>query len=565
MTAIAHVLGFVWRAAPWAMSRGALLAVTVLLMGAALLGLSGWFITAAGLAGLAGIGVAFDFFRPSAGVRFLALGRAASRYGERLLTHDATLRALAKLRVRLLEQEATRDARGLMQLRGEGVLTRIVADVDALDGVAVRLLLPVIAGVLTHIAAFLMLGWLVGWPMAWAILLGYVPVAAFLLWRLGRAGLGPSQTAEMAAQTLRRGLIDTIRDREALILRGRIDKREHALLETDRDLRHATRQLDKAERAAGFWLNLLVTLVTGAALAVGGWLVTGAGTSAALAAIGVFVALALAETILPLRRGFAELGRMTGAAQRIGGFEKAPRSHTAAATDSAAPRVTSVPSGTEALSIRKPGIRLDLKSGEAAAITGASGAGKTTLLLQIAGLLDESWQEESQDGGHVGGDEITVFGRPPAAWEEEDFRELVTMVPQRSALMRGTIRENLALATSATDTQMWAALAAADLEQTIDERGGLDARLGEAGAGLSGGQARRLCLARAVLKRPRLLLLDEPTEGLDDETSHRVLIGIRRALPNAAIVAALHRGSGHSLFGQRCVLKNCVSKNRPET
>merc|ERR1712025_419406 len=107
-------------------------------MGAALLGLSGWFVTAAGLAGIAGIGIGFDMFRPSAGVRFLALGRAAARYGERVLTHDATLRALTALRVSLLRGQARRDARGLARLRGETALTRIVADVDALDGLALR-------------------------------------------------------------------------------------------------------------------------------------------------------------------------------------------------------------------------------------------------------------------------------------------------------------------------------------------------------------------------------------------------------------------------------------------
>lgn len=539
MRAILRILGFLLSAAPWAMARGALLSIAVLLMGAALLGLSGWFITASGLAGLAGIGIAFDFFRPSAGVRFLALGRAAARYGERLLTHDATLCALAKLRVRLLEREARRDGRALMRLRSEAVLTRIVADVDALDGLALRLLLPVIAGLLTHVAVFFVLGWLVGWPVAWAIFIGYVPVAALILWRLGGRGLAPSETAEVTAQALRRGLIDMIRDRESLILRGRIGAREEALCETDRKLRHAARQLDAHERDAGFLMVALVTLVTGMALAAGGWLVAGKGESAAIAAIGVFVALALAETALPLRRGFAELGRMAGAARRIGGF---------AVT---AERPADAPSGiisdadlasAPVLTVHTPDFHLDLNPGDAAAITGPSGAGKTTLLLQIAGLLDNETDEDAP--------EIAVFGRPPSDWDESAFRGLVTMVPQRSALLRGTVRENLALAADATDAEMWAALAAADLHQAIDERGGLDARLGEAGAGLSGGQARRLCLARAVLKRPRLLLLDEPTEGLDDETSHFVLIGIREALPDAAIVAALHRGSGHPVFGQ---------------
>jgi len=206
----------------------------------------------------------------------------------------------------------------------------------------------------------------------------------------------------------------------------------------------------------------------------------------------------------------------------------------------------------EDLKMRFGGIRavdgasIEIAEGSITGLIGPNGAGKTTLLLQIAGLLNNGPHEDPPD--------ITVFGRQPSHWDEKAFRDLVTMVPQRSALLRGTIRDNLALAADATDAQMWAALAAADLHDTIDERGGLDARLGESGAGLSGGQARRLCLARALLKRPRLLLLDEPTEGLDDETSHLVLFGIRRALPDAAIVAALHRGSGHPVFDQRHAL-----------
>lgn len=131
----------------WA--AGLALSVLVLVMAAALLGLSGWFITAAGVAGIAGIGIGFDFFRPSAGVRFLALGRTAARYGERLVTHEATLKALAALRVDLLHGLSRRGYRALSGLRGEAALTRIVADVEALDGVVLRLWAPIAAGVLT--------------------------------------------------------------------------------------------------------------------------------------------------------------------------------------------------------------------------------------------------------------------------------------------------------------------------------------------------------------------------------------------------------------------------------
>lgn len=541
MTPLLRVARLLVSASPRAMARGAALTLVVLLMGAALLGLSGWFITATGLAGLAGIGIAFDVFRPSAGVRLLALGRTAARYGERVLTHDATLRALAALRVDLLRRQAGLDARALARLRGEANLTRIVADVDALDGIVLRLLLPVLAGLATHAVVFLALGLLVDWLVAWLVLLGYLPLAALVLRRLARRGIAPSAAAEDRAQTLRRGLIDMLRDREALILTGTLGARETALLDVERQARAAARELDRSEREAGALLSLVVALVAALALLAGGWLVQRGDVDAASAAIGLFVALALAETVLPLRRGFAELGRMLGAAERILQDDPGPPARGPAPDQDEdqdpAPPVPAA--GAPLLDWRRGPLSLMLHAGEAAALEGPSGAGKTTLLLRIAGMTDAP------------ADEIRVLGRPPLDWPEDLFRDIVTMVPQRSALIAGSVRDNLTLAGPATDTQIWAALEAMDLAAAIDERGGLGVRLGERGAGLSGGQARRLSLARAILRRPRLLLLDEPTEGLDEATAERVLAGLRRALPETALLAALHRGGEHPVFGQR--------------
>jgi len=526
MSPVLRVIRLLLGAAPWAMARGAVLSVVVLLMGAALLGLSGWFIAATGMAGLAGIGIAFDVFRPSAGVRFLALGRTAARYGERLLTHDATLRALAALRVALLREQTRHDARALSRLRSESSLTRIVSDVDALDGLVLRLVLPVAAGLVTHLLVFAMLWWLVGLPVAAVILLGTLPLAALILLRLAQRGLRPSDSAEAESQRLRRGVIDMIRDREALILAGRLPGHEDRLLVTDAEARHAAAALDRAERDAGLALAALVTLVAAGALLAGGWLLTQGSIDPAQAAIGLFVTLALAETVLPLRRGFAELGRVIGAAGRV-----APDPHS--------PQQTGTETGTETaplLRIDTPALSLTLTPGEAVALTGPSGVGKTTLLMQIAGLADSAG--------------ITVAGCAPRDWDDGAFRDRVTLLPQRSALIAGTIRDNLTLAGSAPDADLWQALEAVALDEAIRERGGLDSRLGEGGAGLSGGQARRLALARTILKKPDLLLLDEPTEGLDAETAAAVLDGLRRALPQAAILAALHRGAENTLFSQ---------------
>ncbi|WP_018701349.1 amino acid ABC transporter ATP-binding/permease protein [Amorphus coralli] len=534
MKPVLRIVRLLLSAAPWAMARGAALSVVVLLMGAALLALSGWFITATGLAGLAGIGIAFDVFRPSAGVRFLALGRTAARYGERLLTHDATLRALAALRVTLLRRHTGADARALMGLRSESALTRIVSDVDALDGLILRLVLPVGAAIATHLIVFAALGWIVGWPVALVVLAGTVPVSVLILWRLALRGIVPSARIEEEGQSLRRGVIDTIRDRDALILSGALPRREEGLLDIDASVRAATAALDRAERSSGFLLSSLIAVVAAAAFLAGGSLLAAGQVDAAVAVIGLFVSLALAEAVLPLRRGFAELGRMVGAARRIEPDNVAPTRQPG----------TGRGEGQAVLTVVRPDFRLSLSAGEAVALTGPSGAGKTTLLMQIAGLADAT--------------DIRVKGLPPRDWDDPALRDVVTALPQRSALLAGTIWDNLALAGETDPSAMWAALEAVALADAIEARGGLEMRLGEGGAGLSGGQFRRLALARAVLRRPELLLLDEPGEGLDADTAKRVLDNVRAALPQAAILAVMHRGFDHAVFDRT------VRLGRPE-
>ena len=523
-------------AAPWSFVQGTVLAVVVLAAGAGLLGLSGWFITATGIAGLAGLGIAFDTFRPSAGIRLLALGRTAARYGERLVTHEATLRALAALRVDVLRGLTRRDAQELARMRSETALTRITADVDALDSLILRLLLPGIAAVLTYGLSGLVLAGVAGTGPALVVLVGTLPLAGLILWRLARRADGPSEAAETEAQALRRGVIDASRDRTALILAGLLPDRRATLMQRDALARAAARELDRVERVAGLRLSFVLSAVTAAALMAGAVLVDRGTLDPARAAVALFVAMALAEPWPALRRGLAEFGRAKAAAGRL--FAEPPRD--AGGAPAARARGQAQPLRLE---IERPGVSLTLEPGQAVALTGSSGVGKTQLLNRIAGVARQAQG-------------IVLNGEPVTTWSEEALRDTLTLVPQRSVLLAGSIRDNLNLATAtpASDEVLWRMLEAVALADVLRSRDGLDTRLSEGGAGLSGGETRRLALARAMLRRPALLLLDEPTEGLDAATADAVLTNLRAALPETAILAALHRGESHAIFATRITL-----------
>ncbi|MDO9524772.1 MAG: ATP-binding cassette domain-containing protein [Gemmobacter sp.] len=163
------------------------------------------------------------------------------------------------------------------------------------------------------------------------------------------------------------------------------------------------------------------------------------------------------------------------------------------------------------------------------AITGPSGVGKSSLLLAIAGLHPVA-------SGH-----ITLGGIDVGHWPEPALRTALTLMPQRSTLMAGTVAQALRIAADVDDAALWEVLSAVQLDQVVHDCGGLGTQVGAQGQRLSGGEARRLALARALLRRSHVLFLDEPTEGLDEAAAACVLRGVRRVLPDAAILIAAHR------------------------
>ena len=513
MRSLWHILRLIWRDRGAAMRRGLALTVVVSLFGIGLLALSGWFIVAAGIAGLAGLGTVFDVFRPSAGVRFLAIARTAARYGERLLTHDATLKALASLRVRLLAGVSAADFATLSRLRAGGALNRLTADIDALDGLAIRLIFPALAGLIASIATLIGLWYLVAPVVAlWAVgvtVLGGVVVLVLA----GRAAFVPASRAETRQQALRAGVIAHLRGRAQLVVAGRLLDSRNTLLDQDRAARRDALQQSRVEWRAGAMLQAVAAVALSGTLVLAGQHVLDGRIGPAQAALAVLATLAMAELTAALQRGAAELGRMRDAAGRVAAALETPPTIQIAASETA-PGLQLCGLSVAPL----PGLRpvvadldLTILPGETVALTGPSGRGKTAVLNTVAGLVP------------------AMSGRVRAGG-------LVGYLTQRPALIAGTVRDTLKLASpDADDGPMRNVLAACALDLP------LDTRLGEGGAGLSGGQSRRLALARTLIRRPDILLLDEPTEGLDAPTAAAMMHGIREWLPQAAILIAAHR------------------------
>lgn len=490
-------------AQPGQLALGAGLATLTVLMGMGLLGLSGWFITATAYAGLATTtALAFDVFMPSAGIRLLALGRTASRYGERLVTHDATFAVLATLRVRLFRGWAQPDAAHALLARPSRLLFRLTADIDALESLYLRILVPALAAFGAALLAGIVAGVMqptVGVLLAlWLIVAGW-GVALVVAYRARTAAVRRARSIE----ALRAHAVDLVAGQTELVMAGRTDAQRDLLAATDRQLAGADLALNRLESGASMAYSLIGTLTLAGVLLAAGVLVGQGTIGAPAAALMLLVALTATEPFAALRRGAVESGRTWLAARRL-----APRlaNSNPETTDAIAPAPGTAVQLTNVVAVHacSPApvlhrVSFSVAAGERVALIGPSGAGKSTLMAVVAGEL-----------------------APRAGTVQVQPHCLLT---QRTELFQDDLRDNLRLANpAADDARLWNALRAAGLKADVAAlEDGLATLLGEGGLGLSGGQSRRLALARLLLRDVPLWLLDEPTEALDPLTAHDVL------------------------------------------
>lgn len=516
--------------------RSVLLAIallaTTLIAGIGLLGVSGGFLTAAALTyGTLG---SFNFFTPSAGIRGLTLARIVSRYLEKLIGHDAMLRIARDLRSWFFARALRLTPGQLGRLRTGELLARLMGDIDAVDGLLLRATGPLLALGAVGVLGIGIATWL--HPPGGAVLAAVALASGLgVPWIVARGRAAEETERARRRAALRARLHELYEGHADLAALGaeaawlaRVDADGHDIAVFERARR---RQLADG----GLWHGL----VTSAGLVAIAWIAISAATGGALspahAAALFFIAIGLFEAWAGAGLAWQALTAARASIQRLDAVAGAEPSVVDPATPQAVPATGSLvfegvdfawaPGARPVLS----GLDLRIAPGERVAISGDSGAGKSTLTALLL-------RSAEPDAGA-----LAFGGVDLRAMRAQDWFARIGWLPQNAPVFAGRVRDNLGLgAPDADDERLWAALAQVRLKGWAERIGGLDAWVGEAGVTMSAGQARRLALARALLREARLVVLDEPTEGLDQDTADALLRELPALLGDRSLLLITH-------------------------
>ncbi|MFI1583173.1 thiol reductant ABC exporter subunit CydD [Embleya sp. NPDC020630] len=484
------------------------------------------------------------------GVRAFGVSRAVFRYAERLIGHDAAFRILARLRVRVYERLERLAPTGLPAFRRGDLLSRLVADVDAVQDFFLRALLPACVAAVVGAGAVLTVALVL--PEAGAVLLvGLLAAGALVPWLAARVARRAERRVAAVRGELSAAVVDLLRGTPELIATGRAPARLAEVAEVDARLR-ATEAGQARGAGVGAGLAALVAGATvWASALVGVAAVHADRLGGVLLALVVLTPLAAFEATVVLPAAGRHLEASRRAAARVFEVLDTPepvREPAAPVALSAAPRPLRVrdlsarwtPDGPPAL----VGVDLDLTPGKRLAVVGPSGSGKTTLANVLLRFLEPA------------AGTVTLGGVPLGEAAGDDVRRVIGLCAQDAHVFDSSLRENLRLARPDCDEEaMRAALARARLLDWVDGLPeGLDTMVGEHGARLSGGQRQRLALARALLADFEILLLDEPAEHLDLPTADALTADLLDATRGRTTLLVTHRLTGLDAVDEIVVL-----------
>lgn len=515
------------------MLLGLALALLSTLSGIGLLAVSGHFITSMALVGAGG--AAINYYTPAALIRLFAILRTGGRYAERLVTHEATLRMLARLRVWLFARLVPLAPAALGELRSAELFSRLRADVDALEHAYLGVLIPLLVAVVVVLAVVVVSALYLP-ALSLPLLLFFLFAGAWLpRWAL-RRGRAPGEVVVACSEAMRELAGDGLRGRAELALYGAEDAHAARLAAVAARQRKAQRQLDRLQALGSAGVALTAQLAAVCTLILGLSALRGGGLAGPDLVMLALLVPAAFEAVTPLPEAWAQLGATLASARRVFGLADTPvpvpdpvatsptiHQHDLLLRDV---RLGYADSGPWALD----GVDLDLPQGRRIALMGTSGAGKSSLLGALTRLYPYTGS-------------ITLGGTPLDAWRGDDLRSKIAVVEQRPYLFDASLRDNLCLARpEASKAELEKVIQLAQLGEYVDTLPqGLRTWVGEDGVRVSGGEARRIAIARAVLADPPILVLDEPTEGLDAVTVAQLYKALAAATAGRSVLLITHR------------------------
>jgi len=551
MSALATVLRICRGQWHW-LAGGILLGLLVIAANVFLLALSGWFIASMAVAGATGM--SFNYQLPAAGIRALAIVRTLGRYAERLVTHEAALRVLADLRVWFFRRLTPLAPAGLERYAAGDLAGRLRSDVDALENLYLRIIAPLVTGLLSMFCGIAIVA-LWSRSVAGVLLVALATTGLLLPLLVRRLAQKPGEAAAALAGDLRIALTESIEGYEELQILGAADRQTGELTRLSARLVAAQQQLVRIAALGQAGGVACSGIVLAAVLALAGSQVADGSLPGPTLVMLLLLSAALFETTALLPAALQAAPATLASLRRILEVAMTPPPIEEPSKPCSCPILPLPISlyGVRAIYSPEHSARqqffLKVAAGERVALIGPSGAGKSTIMELLLRFRPYTGTIR------IGDAELRDI-------EDETVRHLITSLPQAPHLFNASIRDNLLIARpEATDDELASAICDAGLTEWITKLPeGLATQVGEQGHLVSGGEARRIALARTLLRDTPIVLLDEPTEGLDAARERQVVARLAERLAGKTVLLATHRRACLALAERVVTLEECCRK-----
>lgn len=519
---------------------GILLAFIASLSGVSLLMLSGWFISATALAGIAisaGIIIIFDMYMPGASIRFFALSRTVSRYAERLYNHDTILRLVALFRLTLFKQLSQLSVNELRKTSDSEWLSRLTADLDALDSLLLRFTITPIVLLLIIICSTTFTYFI--WPAYALVIGGFMLLCAVftIVFTIKKTkSLGKQNSSILNA--MRAHIIEHLQGRFELKAQMLVHRHERHAMSSLAALDEVQREMNQRIANIQLILDLLLAVGLSALVYIAMVSVNAEQIDGPIAILAVLMFVAITELLQVLPSQYKAWGASSYSANRLSA-KGMPKAHIKKAfiyinnNDVIDVVIDKHP---QIIGSQNAALKFSLSKNQPFVISGKSGAGKSTVANIIAGITYRPILQQSEVSISLRCGERSQKLPLNFSWEQLGY------LTQSNSILAGSLAYNLRLGIEdLSDEALWKVLALVELEdwaQSLEK--GLYSWLGETGSQVSGGQARRIALARLLLRDPRLVILDEPFNGLDQNMAERIWQNMGEWLCDKRVVLLSH-------------------------